>query len=129
MILTVDDARKIADDLLDAANEHDTYLDANFNTIGRGEYEFLYESFKTLNRASSFATTAAVGLAIDGLKDPAKELTDVIARAKEKIKILQLVGTIISVVAGLIDLAAGIISKDPKAIANSVINLGKVLAK
>lgn len=129
MILTTDDARKIADSFLDAANGVDAYLDANFNNISRGEYEFLYESFKTLIRVSSFATTAAVGLAIDDLQNPASELTSVIAQAKEKIINLQLVGTVIRLVAALTDLAAGIMSKDPKAIANSVMNMAKIIGE
>lgn len=128
MSLTAEDARKIADTFLEAANEVDAYLDANFNIITRGEYEFLYESFKTLIRVSSFATSAAVGLAIGELQNPATEITGVISQAKAKIKNLQLVGTVINVVANLTDLAAGIMSKDPKSIASSVTNLVKVLA-
>ena len=123
MALTAEQARVIADTFLEAATAVDDYLDANFREITRPEYEFLNESFKTLLRVSTFATTLAVGLAIDAMENPAAELKDVIQRAKEKIKELEAVGRVIRLVAGLADMAAGIMAKDPNAIIASVTNL------
>lgn len=127
MSLTAEQARAIADAFLEAGNAVDEYLDTNFNQISRPEYEFLSESFKTLMRVSTFATTVAVGLAIDSMQDPATELKNVIEQTKEKIKKMQSVGRVISFVAGLADLAAGIMAKNPKAIVASVTNLGKLI--
>ena len=123
MDLTKEEARAIAEALREAAEAVDTYLDANFKQISRAEYEFLNESFKTLLRVSNFATTVAVGLAISAIKEPATALKDVIQQTKERIKELQTIGLVISLVANLADLAAGIMAKDPKAIAASVTNL------
>ncbi len=128
MALTKDDARAIADAFLEAAEVVDGYLDRNFDNISRAEYEFLNESFKTLARVASFATTEAVGLAIADMDDPAAQLKTVIAQTKDKIKTLQTVGLTIRFVAGLVDLGAGIMAKDPKAIFNSAKNLGKLVA-
>jgi hypothetical protein len=125
MALTEGEARTIADALLEAAQVLDKYLDDNFKQISRAEYEFLNESFQTLMRVSTFATTVAVGLTIDAIKEPAAELENVIEQTKDKIRELQAVGGVISLAAGLADLAAGIMAKDPKAIAASVGNLGK----
>ena len=127
MALTKDDARAIADAFLEAAEVVDGYLDRNFDSISRAEYEFLNESFKTLSRVASFATTEAVGLAIADMDDPAAQLKTVIAQTKDKIKTLQTVGLTIRFVAGLVDLGAGIMAKDPKAIFNSAKNLGKLV--
>jgi hypothetical protein len=125
MALTEGEARTIADALLEAAQVLDKYLDDNFKQISRAEYEFLNESFQTLMRVSTFATTVAVGLTIDAIKEPAAELENVIEQTKDKIRELQAVGGVIRLAAGLADLAAGIMAKDPKAIAASVGNLGK----
>ena len=126
MALTVDQARAIADAFLDAANGVDEYLKANYQKISRGEYEFLYESAMTLLRVSTWATTAAVGLAIDAMTDPATKLKNVIDEAKEKIKELQDVDRVIRFVAGLADLGAAIMAKDPNAIVTAVTNLDKL---
>ena len=128
MSLTTEQAREIADAFLEAGDAVDEYLDANFNQISRAEYEFLNESFKTLMRVSTFATTAAVGLAIDAMQDPATELKNVIEQTKQKIEKMQAVGRVIRFVAGLTDLAAGIMAKDPKAVVASVTNLGKLIS-
>jgi hypothetical protein len=125
MALTAEEARTIADALLDASQVLDKYLDDNFKQISRAEYEFLNESFKTLLRVSTFATTTAVGLTIDAIKEPAAELKNVIEQTKDKIRELQTVGGVIRLAAGLADLAAGIMAKDPKAIGASVGNLGQ----
>lgn len=128
MALNANEARDIADAFLEAANVVDAYLDENFDNISRAEYEFLNESFKTLARVATFATTLAVGLAIDDMADPATELKGVITKAKDKIKTLQTVGQTIRFVAGLADLGAGIMAKDPKAIFKSAKNLGELIA-
>ena len=116
-------ARAIADELLDAAQTIDAYLDKNFNNITRAEYEYLYESFKTLLRTSSFATTVAVGLAIDESADSTKHLKTVIEQAKQKIKELREVGQIIRLTAALADLAAGIMAKNPGTVISSAKNI------
>jgi len=123
MDLTIKDAREIAEAFRAVAEEVDAYLDANFKQISSAEYESLNESFKTLLRASSFATTVAVGLAINSLEDPGTALNNVIQKAKEKINALQSVGSIIRLVANLTDLAAGIMARDPGAVITAFINL------
>ncbi|MEI7825609.1 MAG: hypothetical protein WCI01_09935 [Chlorobiaceae bacterium] len=129
MSLTTDDARMIADAFLDAAQSIEDYIDLNYqqgqHKISRAEYEFLYESFQTLLRISSYATTAAVGLAIDTLDAPANDLKNVIEEAKQKIKNLQKISSVILCVSALVSLASSIISKDPKAIVTSINHLRK----
>ncbi len=120
-------AREIADALLEAAQTIDTYLDNNFNKITRAEYEYLYESFKTLLRTSSFATSLAVDLAIEESADPAKQLKFVIAQARQKIEVLHKVGQVIRLTAALADLAAGIMAKDPKAVISSTKNISTTI--
>jgi hypothetical protein len=127
MALSKEEARAIANALLEAAEAVDAYLDANFQQIGRAEYEFLNESFKTLLRVSTFATTTAVGLAIDALAEPATEMKNVIDQVKEKIKALQTIGRVIRLVAALADFAAGIMGRDPNAIVASVTNLRNLI--
>lgn len=129
MALTPAEARTIADAFLEAAKVVDKYLDDNFRKIRRAEYEFLNESCQTLWRVSTFATTVAVGLAIDALKNPATELKNVIEQTNKKIKAQQTVGRVIRFVAGLADLAAGIMAKDPNAIVASVTNLGNLIKR
>ena len=129
MSLNKEQARAIADAFLEAAQSIDTYLDNNFNNITRAEYEYLYESFKTLLRASSFTTTVAVGLAIEESADSTKQLKSVIAQAKQKIEVLQKVGQVIRLTAALADLAAGIMAKDPGAVASSAKNITTTIAE
>ena len=128
MTLTKDEARKIADIFLEAAQAVDKYLDNNFNNITRDEYEFLYENFKTLIRGATSATTVAVGLAINDMEEPAQKITGVIKKAKSKIETLDKVGSVICIASGLADLAAGIIAKDPGAIISSIKNLDTVIS-
>jgi hypothetical protein len=123
MALTKEEVRAIADALLEAAEKVDAYLDANFQKISREEYDSVNESFKTLVRKSVLVTTEAVGLAIDDLANPANELKVVIDEVKKEITKLQTIGLIISLVAGLADLAASIVARNPDAIIASVINL------
>jgi len=127
MKLTKEDARAIADALRKAAEAVDKYLDDNYKKISREEYESLYESFHTIQRISSFATTVAVGLALDALTKPAAELKKVIKQAKEKIETLKTIGHVIRVVAGVVDLAASVMARDPNAIVTSVTNLGNLM--
>ena len=127
MSLTAEQARTVAEAFLEASKVVDEYLDANFNQISRPEYEFLNESFKTLLRVSTFATTMAVGLSIDALENPATELKNVIEKTKEKIERIQEVGRVIRFVAGLADLSASIMAKDPNAIVASITNLNKLI--
>ncbi|HED33311.1 MAG TPA: hypothetical protein ENJ08_03715 [Gammaproteobacteria bacterium] len=119
MPLNKNQAREIADELLEAAQTIDTYLDDNFNNITRAEYEYLYESFKTLTRTASYTTTIAVGLAIEESSGSINQLKSVITQAKQEIKNLQKIGHIIKLTAALADLAASIMSKDPKAVVSS----------
>jgi hypothetical protein len=127
MALTPDEAREIADRFLLAAQAVDEYLDTNYQKISRAQYEFINESFKTLLRVSTIATTIAVGLAIDALQQPAVKLKNVIEQTKEQIKILEAVGRVINLVAGLTNLAGAIVARDPNAIVTSVSNLYKLL--
>ncbi len=127
MALKADEARAIANKFEEAATAVDAYLDDQYRKIDRSEYEFLNESFKTLQRAATFLTGVAVDLTIAGLTDPVSDLTSIIERAKDKIKTLETVGRVISFVAGLTDLAASIMAKNPSAVVNSVTNLNKLL--
>lgn len=113
MALAADDARAVADQFLEAAEAIDSYLDANWGSIARPDYEILSESAKTLLRVSSFMTTVAVGLSIEQMEDDAAELKQVIADAKESLGRLQAVRTVIRVAAGLVDLATAIMARDP----------------
>ena len=119
MALTDDDARAIADDLLDAAKDIDKYLDDNWGSMSRVEYETLSESANTLLRISSKMTTLAVGLSIEDMADDSAELKATIAQARKSLAKLKAVGKAIRVVAGLVDLATAIVSRDPKAIFNA----------
>tara|TARA_B100000614_G_scaffold253315_1_gene267091 strand:- start:585 stop:983 length:399 start_codon:yes stop_codon:yes gene_type:complete len=123
MPLSADDARAIADDLLAAAKSIDAYLDANWGSMTRAEYEALNESQKTLLRLAFFATTEAVGLALDELQNPTAALRSVINAGREKIETLQTIGQVIQVAAGLADLAAGIMARNPGAVFKSARNL------
>ena len=127
MKITPDQARMIADEFMDAASVIDDYLDANYKNIAREEYEYLNESFKTLMRMSSFATTMAVDLSIEEMEEPGKELLGVIKTTKEKIKTLKKIGHMIRVTSGLVDMAGAIAAKDPGAIFKSAKNLRKTL--
>lgn len=129
MSIHKEQARAIADEFLGAAQAVDAYLDKNFNNITRAEYEYLYESFKTLLRASSFATTVAVGLAIDESVASLKPLESVISQAKQAIEKLHKIGQVIRLTASLTDLAAGIVAKDPKAVISSAKNINATVAE
>ena len=113
MALAADDARLVADRFLEAAEAIDTYLDANWGSIARPDYETLSESAKTLLRVSSFMTTVAVGLSIEQMEDDAAELKQVVAEAKESLARLQTIRGVIRVAAGLVDLATAIMARDP----------------
>ena len=115
MALTADDAREIADRFLEAAGAIDKYLDDNWETISRPDYETMSESARTLLRVSGFMTTVAVGLSIEQMADDAAELKQVIADAKESLARLQAIGSAIRVAAGLANLATAIMAKDPGA--------------
>jgi len=125
--ITAEQARNIADAFLECSKIIDKYLDNNSNKIDPSEYESINEACKRLTRASAFATTNAVGLAIDTIQNPASELKNVIDQTSKKINMLQNVGKVIDLVAGLTDLAAGIVSRDPGVIVTSVKNLDKLL--
>lgn len=125
--LTEEEAYAIAKAFGEAAEVVNGSLHANYQTMSSKERESLNECFKTLNYVSVFATTWAVGLAIKALANPAAELQNVINEAKQKIKELQAIGRIIRLAAGLADLAAGIMAKDPNAILTSVTNLGNLI--
>jgi len=116
-------AGEIADAFLAAGQRVYKYLHDNYGKITHGKYESLDDSFKTIMRASTFATTEAVGLAIDAMADPVIEIKNVIDTAKEKIEELKTIDNVIKLAADLADLASGIIAKDPNAIGNAVKNL------
>jgi len=113
MALNADDAKELADRFLEAATAIDKYLDDNWTTIDRADYETMSESAKTLLRVCSFMTTVAVGLSIDQMQDDAAQLKQVTAKAKDSLARLQSVRRAMRVAAGMVDLATAIMSKDP----------------
>ncbi len=125
MALTADDAREIADALLDAYKTIDDYLDKQWETISRADYETLSESGRTLLRISGFITTVAVGLSIDQMEDDAAEIKKVIGDAKQKLEHLNEIGTAIRVAAGMVDVATSIVSRDPRSTFKAVKGLAE----
>ena len=127
MTLTTDHARNLADQLLQSATAIDAFLDSEWETITRPQYEAMNESGKTLLRVSSFCTTEAVGLSLAEMEETADTLTTVIVDAKGSIEALNEARFGIRVAAGLADLATGIIARDPKSVGKASKNLRKVL--
>jgi hypothetical protein len=127
MAITPDEARTIANAFLDAAKVVDKYQRDNCGKISHEEYESLNKSFNTLVTVSAKATTEAVGLAIDAMADPLTEIKNVIDNAKDQIKKAETIGMVIRFVAGLADLGAGIMAKDPNAIVTSITNLNALI--
>jgi len=127
MTLTTDHARELADRLLAAATAIDSYLDDEWESITRAQYEAMNESGRTLLRVSSFCTTEAVGLSLTEMEESATALTAVVADAKATIESLTEVRRGIQIAAGLADLAAGIIARDPKSVGKSAKTLRKLL--
>ena len=116
MAVTKKSAREIADGFLQSATAIDKYLDKNWGSISRAEYETLSESARTLLRVSAFMTTEAVGLAIADMKNEGDELKKVTSAARRSLAKLESVKSAIRVVAGIVDLATAIMSKDPGAV-------------
>ncbi len=127
MALTADNAREIADGFLDAHRAIDKYLDDHWETISRPDYETLSESGRTLLRISGFMTTVAVDLSIEQMEDDAAELKKVIADAKESLAHLQDIGKAIRVTAGMVDLATGIMARNPSAVFKAAKGLSEVI--
>ena len=127
MTLTTDHARNLADQLLQAATAIDGFLDSEWETITRPQYDAMNESGKTLLRVSSFCTTEAVGLSLVEMEETADSLTTVIVDARGSIQALNEARLGIQISAGLADLAAGIIAKNPKAVGKAAKNLRKLL--
>ena len=127
MTLTTDHARHLADQLLESATAIDAFLDAEWETISRPQYEAMNESGKTLLRVSSFCTTEAVGLSLTEMEETADTLTGVIVDARGSIQALDEARLGIQIAAGLADLAAGIIAKNPKSVGKAAKNLRKLL--
>lgn len=127
MTLTTDHARTLADQLLNAATAIDAFLDAEWESITRPQYEAMNESGRTLLRVSSFCTTEAVGLSLTEMEETADSLTAVIVDANGSIKSLNEARLGIQISAGLADLAAGIIARNPKAVGKAAKNLRKLL--
>ena len=127
MALTADNARDIADGFLDAHRTIDEYLDEHWKTISRPDYETISESGRTLLRVSGFITTVAVGLSIEQMEDDAEELKKVIADAKDSLAHLQDIGKAIRVTAGMVELATGIMARNPRAVFKAAKGLSEVI--
>ena len=127
MTLTTDHARNLADQLLQSAMAIDAFLDSEWETISRPQYEAMNESGKTLLRVSSFCTTEAVGLSLTDMEESADSLTGVIVDARGSIQALDEARYGIQIAAGLADLAAGIIARNPKSVGKAAKNLRKLL--
>jgi hypothetical protein len=119
MPLTADDARDIADAFQSAYEAIDRYLDDNWQSISRSDYDTVNEAGKTLLRNSASMRTEAVGLSIDQMADASAELKQVIGDAKESLTRLETIGAVIRVTAGLADLAKGILERNPGKIFNA----------
>ncbi len=128
MQLTAEDARDIADALIEGAKVTNNYLDDNINTISRSDYDRLFESLNSLIQAASSVTTVAVGLAIDDLKNPASELKTAIGNANKALSTLKAVSKVSGIVSSLTDLAAGVIAKHPRAVAKAARSLATLVA-
>ena len=85
------------------------------------------ESGKTLLRVSAFCTTEAVGLSLAEMEETAESLTTVVVDARSSIQALDEARLGIRISAGLADLAAGIIARDPKSVGKAAKNLHKLL--
>jgi hypothetical protein len=128
MPLTADDARDIADAFQSAYEAIDRYLDDNWETISRSDYDTLNEAGKALLRRSALMRTEAVGLSIDQMADASAELKQVIGDAKESLARLETVGTVIRVAAGLADLAKGVLARNPGRIFNASRGIVRTIA-
>jgi hypothetical protein len=72
--------------------------------------------------------TEAVGLSIDQMADASAELKQVIGDAKESLARLETIGTVIRVAAGLVDLAKGILDRNPGGIFNASQGIVRTIA-
>ena len=119
MHLTANDAREIANAFQRSYEAIDKYLDDNWQTISRSDYDTLNELGKALLRSSASMRTEAVGLSISQMADASAKLTQVIGDANESLARLERIGTAISVAALLVDLAKGILDRNPGNIVNA----------
>ncbi len=127
MMLTRDEARALANQLLAAASAIDGYLDRVWQSISRPQYEVMNENAKTLLRVSMFCTTEAVHLSLVEMEESAASLNAVIVDSSQTIESLNEARLGIRIAAGLADLAAGIIARDPKAVGKAAKNLRELL--
>jgi hypothetical protein len=127
MPLTTDQARIIADTLLASAQTIGAYLHANKN-ISQEDRDKLSSQAINLLVASNFATTAAVGLALDSMADPIAYLKSTVSEANHQIKILQNVGMVIELVANLADLGVAVMDKNPGGILSALGNISRIIA-
>ena len=128
MPFTANDARDIADAFHSAYEAIDRYLDDNWQTISRSDYDTLNEAGKALLRRSASMRTEAVGLSIDQMADASAELKQVIGDAKESLARLETIGTAIRVATGLADLAKGILDRNPGKIFNASREIVRTIA-
>lgn len=128
MPLTADDARAIAEAFQSAYEAIDRYLDDNWQTISRSDYDTLNEAGKTLLRSSASMRTEAVGLSIDQMADASAELQQVVGDARESLARLEMIGTVIRLAAGLVDLAKGILERNPGRIFNASRDIVRTIA-
>jgi len=127
MPLTTDQARIIADSLLESAQAIGAYLHAH-KDISQDDRDKLSGQAMNLLVASSVATTAAVGLALDSMADPVTYLKSTVTEANHQIKILQDVGRVIELVANVADLGVAVMDKNPGGILSALGNISRIIA-
>jgi len=119
MKLTADDAFDLSKQFRDAAVSLGNYRFDNWDDLTNAQRQDLEDDEWSLLNASSDMITKAVGLALDESELTLSELQASTTKAKKAIKTLKTVGQVIGVATALVGLAAAIISKDPKAVANN----------
>jgi sulfite reductase beta subunit-like hemoprotein len=115
--LTLADTRALRDMTVKAVDAIDDFQDRNWDngSLTREEYMALDALERDLNRNAGELTTRAVGLSIDNMEDPATHLKQVTERAIDTVATLKTIEKVIEVAAALLDVVAGVVSKDPKA--------------
>jgi hypothetical protein len=109
------------------ANLLGEYIDFNKGNLATEERNRLFDAEIELARLAGEINIVGVNLVFENIRGILTQLEKVTVGLKEAVKKALAVQDAVNIAAGLVNMGTAIISNDPKAIAQSAVNLGKSL--
>ena len=126
--VTVQEARRLADGLTEAAYGVLDLREARADELTRSQSSLLYQSAQSLLMVSPRVRTEAVGLALSGIAEPGGRMLAAVEAASVRLDRALDPKIAVRIASGLVDMTVGLVARDPIQVARALEGLREDLS-